>query len=202
MFKDIPTTADMKHYSAEEFCQNMDSILESITREDTAYVIDTDEKQYVICPAYWFDIYCRRESNFLATYTVKYALLQNKETAELVCADIRRRMYTFSYGTVEKMIEDVSAFLKEHPENEAAAAWSTLVTDLQEEMKRIDTVTVEITLDDQLLRDTMEYLNARGLTFQQFTESSLETLIRENGSLLHYKPNATMTASDDPYAGG
>ena len=183
MLKQHPSTAEMKHYSAEEFCADMDAILDSITKEDTAYIIDAEKSSYVICPAHWFDVYHRRESNFLATYTVKYALLQNKETAELVCADIRRRLYTFSYGTVEKMIADVTAFLKEHPDNEAASAWSALITDLKKEIERMDTVTIEITIDGQLLRETMEYIKARGITFQQLAETSIETLIRERSTL-------------------
>ena len=182
MFRDYPTTAEMKHYTTEEFCAEMDAILETITREDTAYIIDVEKGSYVICPAHWFDVYHRRESNFLATYTVKYALLQNKETAELVCADIRRRMYTFSYGT-EKIIEDVTAFLKEHPENEAASAWSALITDLKKEIGRMDTVTIEIAIDGQLLRETMEYIKARGITFQQLAETSIKMLIRERPTL-------------------
>ncbi|MBR5619253.1 MAG: hypothetical protein IKW76_05920 [Clostridia bacterium] len=184
MINKIPSTAEMKHYTAEEFCADMDAILDTITKEDTAYIIDTDKGQYVICPAHWYDILnIKRESNYLATYTVQYALTQNRETAELVCADIRRRLYTFSYGTVEKMIEDVTAFLKEHPDNEAAAAWSALVTDLQDEMTRIDTVTVEVSLDEQLLADAMAYAQARGITFQQLAETSIETLIREKPTL-------------------
>ena len=199
MLKKIPSTSEMQHFTAEEFGARMDEILDTITKEDTAYIIDTDKGPYVICPAHWFDILqIRRESNFLATYTVQYALLQNRETAELVCADIRRRMYTFSYGTVEKMISDVTAFLKEHPENEAAAAWNALVTDLQDEMTRIETVTVEVSLDEQLLADVMAYVKARGLTFQQLAETSIETLIREHGSLLRYKPDAPAVPTDEP----
>ena len=120
MLKAHPSTSEMKHYTAEEFCADMDAILETITKEDTAFIIDSEKGQYVICPAHWFDMLnIKRESNYLATYTVQYALTQNRETAELVCADIRRRLYTFSYGTVEKMIADVTVFLKEHPENDS-----------------------------------------------------------------------------------
>ena len=190
MINKIPSTAEMKHYSAEEFCADMDAILETITKEDTAYIIDTEKGQYVICPAHWFDILnIKRESNYLATYTVQYALTQNRETAELVCADIRRRLYTFSYGTVEKMIADVTAFLKEHPDNEAAAAWSSLVLDLQTEMESIDTVPFELTLDEYILRDTMKYLRERGITMQQLVESLLETLIETHADELTGKPN-------------
>lgn len=193
MLNKHPLTAEMKHYTAEEFCANMDEILDTITRENTAYVIDTEKGSYVICPAEWFDLGRRRESNFLATYTVKYALMQNKETAEMVCADIRRRMYTFSYGTVEKMIDDVTAFLKENPENEAAAAWSALVTDLRDEMTRIDTVTVELTIDNRLLQDTMQYVQKRGITFQQLAETAFETLVQERPDLSKYKQDTPQT---------
>ena len=48
MLKAHPSTSEMKHYTAEEFCADMDAILDSITKEDTAYIIDTDKGQYVI----------------------------------------------------------------------------------------------------------------------------------------------------------
>ncbi len=200
MLKQHPSTAEMKHYSAEEFCADMDAILDTITKEDTAYIIDSEKGQYVICPAHWFDILnIKRKSNFLATYTVQYALTQNRETAELVCADIRRRLYTFSYGTVEKMIDDVTAFLKDNPENDSAAAWSALVTDMRDEMTRIDTVTVEVSLDEQLLADVIAYTKARGITFQQLAETSIETLIREKPTLSDLQaidPGSTPVASE------
>ena len=198
MLKQHPSTAEMKHYSAEEFCADMDAILDSITKEDTAYIIDTEKGQYVICPAHWYNILnIKRESNYLATYTVQYALTQNRETAELVCADIRRRLYTFSYGTVEKMIEDVTAFLKEHPENEAAAAWSALVTDMRDEMTRIDTVTVELTINNRMLQDTMQYVQKRGITFQQLAETAFEALVRERPDLSQYAPVTPQAEESD-----
>ena len=43
MLKAHPTTAEMKHSSAEEFCADMDAILDSITKEDTAYIIDAEK---------------------------------------------------------------------------------------------------------------------------------------------------------------
>ena len=43
MLKQHPSTAEMKHYSAEEFCADMDAILDSITKEDTAYIIDAEK---------------------------------------------------------------------------------------------------------------------------------------------------------------
>ena len=45
MFKEYPTTVEMKHYTAEEFGERMDEILDSITKEDTAYIIDTDKNK-------------------------------------------------------------------------------------------------------------------------------------------------------------
>ena len=197
MLNKHPLTTEMKHYSAEEFCADMDEILDSITRENTAYIIDTDKGSYVICPAEWFDLERRRESNFLAAYTVKYALMQNRETAEMVCADIRRRLYTFSYGTVEKMIDDVTAFLRDNPENDAAAAWSALVADMQDEMTRIDTVTVELTIDNRMLQDTMQYVQKRGITFQQLAETAFEALVRERPDLSQYAPVTPQAEESD-----
>ena len=53
-------------------------------------------------------------------------------------------------------------------------------------------------LTDQLLADAMAYVQVRGITFQQLAETSIETLIREHGSLLSYKPEAPAAPTDGP----
>ena len=47
----------------------------------------------------------------------------------------------------------------------------------------METVTIEFTIDNQLLADAMAYVKARGITFQQLAETSIETLIRERPTL-------------------
>ncbi|MBQ9553248.1 MAG: hypothetical protein IJU96_10895 [Clostridia bacterium] len=44
----------------------------------------------------------------------------------------------------------------------------------------------------------MAYVQVRGITFQQLAETSIETLIREHGSLLSYKPEAPAAPTDGP----
>lgn len=52
--KKIPKPEDLEHISAEEFCSNMDAILDRVSKEDTAIAIDYKSTSYVICPVEWF----------------------------------------------------------------------------------------------------------------------------------------------------
>lgn len=50
----IPKSNELEHISAEEFCSNMDTILNKVSDTNTAIAIDYKEQSYVLCPAYWF----------------------------------------------------------------------------------------------------------------------------------------------------
>lgn len=177
------SVSEMKHYTIEEFCADADAIMESVSRENTAYILETPQDQYVLCPASWVFPVFEREANYLAPYTVRYALDQNPETAELVCADIRRRMSAFSYGTIEKMIDDITAYLIVNKRPETAPVWEQLCEDLKEELKRTDTEEVVLTFDEEFAAQIKEYTRLRGITFQQLAETMFERIVRDNPEL-------------------
>lgn len=52
----LPTVSEMEHITSKEFGANMDVILERVSKEDTALIIDHEDKSYVLCPAKWFEV--------------------------------------------------------------------------------------------------------------------------------------------------
>ena len=54
--KKLPSLTEMEHITSKEFGENMDAILDRITDEDIALIIDHNSKSYVLCPASWFEL--------------------------------------------------------------------------------------------------------------------------------------------------
>lgn len=54
MFKMIQTTDDMERISRKYFCDNMDEVLDTVEKENKAYVLTEEGKNdLVLCPAKW-----------------------------------------------------------------------------------------------------------------------------------------------------
>ena len=51
----LPAVSEMEHITSREFGANMEVILERVLKEDTALIIDHEDKSYVLCPARWFE---------------------------------------------------------------------------------------------------------------------------------------------------
>lgn len=52
----LPSLTEMENITSKEFGENMDAILDRVTDEDIALIIDHNSKSYVLCPASWFDL--------------------------------------------------------------------------------------------------------------------------------------------------
>ena len=168
---------DFPHLTPEEFCADADNIIEAVIQDGKAFVLETESNQYLLCPAAWRQRLDFRHIDLLAPYTLKYAFSQNTETSALIRADIRKRMHAFSYGTIEKMISDISAYLRNIEESQSHAECSALCTELREDLTKTDTEEMTIELDIDLLVQAERYARARDITLQQLTEIQLERIV-------------------------
>ena len=73
MRKTLPSVSNMERMSSEELCNNFDQVLDRVCKEDTAIIIEHKEKDFILCPAYWFTP-TKEEINTLVVTTVKYIL--------------------------------------------------------------------------------------------------------------------------------
>lgn len=52
----LPAVSEIEHITSREFGTNMDVILERVAKENTALIIDHEDRSYVLCPARWFEV--------------------------------------------------------------------------------------------------------------------------------------------------
>ena len=84
MCKTFPTVSEMERMSSEALCKNFDVVLDRICEEDTAIIIEHKEKDFILCPAYWFTP-TKEEINTLVVTTAKYILtLRDSEEAQYI----------------------------------------------------------------------------------------------------------------------
>ena len=71
----MKSTEQMKRITRKEFCENLDKILDIVSRDNVGYVItDSDNKDLVLCPAKWFDIHFDDDFGCMVNSAVKYAI--------------------------------------------------------------------------------------------------------------------------------
>ena len=79
MRKTLPSVSDMERMSSEELCKNFDQVLDHVCEEDTAIIIEHNEKDFILCPAYWFTP-TKEEINMLVVTSAKYVLTLRDST--------------------------------------------------------------------------------------------------------------------------
>ena len=86
--KQLPKLSEMEHITSKEFGENLDEILDRITSEDIAMIIDHQGKSYVLCLAHWFELPGMKHIETMIKNAVRYAAAIDdgdlKETADMV----------------------------------------------------------------------------------------------------------------------
>ncbi|MFR8872547.1 MAG: hypothetical protein ACLVHV_03200 [Oscillospiraceae bacterium] len=82
--KKLPSLTEMEHITSKEFGENMDAILDRITDEDIALIIDHNSKSYVLCPASWFDLREPKHLELMVRNAVRFVVsVDNSDLTEL-----------------------------------------------------------------------------------------------------------------------
>ncbi len=85
--KKLPKISEMEHITSKELGDNLDAILDRVSKEDIALIIDHQDKSYVLCPAHWFEAPGMDHLEMMVKNSVRYAIHNDtdlKETADMV----------------------------------------------------------------------------------------------------------------------
>ena len=82
--KKLPSLTEMEHITSKEFGENMEAILDRITDEDIALIIDHNSKSYVLCPASWFDLRELKHLELMVRNAVRFVVSDLTETVQMV----------------------------------------------------------------------------------------------------------------------
>lgn len=85
--KQLPKISEMEHITSKELGENLDTILDRVSKEDIALIIDHQVKSYILCPARWFELPGMEHIEVMVKNSVRYAITNDtdlKETAAMV----------------------------------------------------------------------------------------------------------------------
>ena len=130
------TTENMERISRQHLCDNLDSILETVNRENIGFVItDAGRDDLVLCPASWLSPLTSEGFGCIVNSAVRYSLGRDTYMPGIAVHFILEHMNLFDLRTVTVMYRDIQKALEDEnlPHRET---WVSLMYALGTRLKR------------------------------------------------------------------
>lgn len=130
------TTENMERISRQHLCDNLDSILETVSRESIGFVItDAGKDDLVLCPASWLSPLASEGFGCIVNSAVRYSLGRDTYMPDVAVQFILDHMNLLDLRTVTVMYRDIQKALENEnlPHRET---WVSLMYALETRLKR------------------------------------------------------------------
>lgn len=130
------TTENMERISRQHLCDNLDSILETVSRENIGFVItDPGKDDLVLCPASWLSPLVSEGFGCIVNSAVRYSLGRDTYMPDVAVQFILDHMNLLDLRTVTVMYRDIQKALEDEnlPHRET---WVSLMYALETRLKR------------------------------------------------------------------
>ena len=130
------TTENMERISRQHLCDNLDSILESVSLENIGFVItDAGKDDLVLCPASWLSPLTSEGFGCIVNSAVRYSLGRDTYMPDVAVQFILDHMNLLDLRTVTVMYRDIQKALEDEnlPHRET---WVSLMYALETRLKR------------------------------------------------------------------
>lgn len=130
------TTENMERISRQHLCDNLDSILETVSRESIGFVItDAGKDDFVLCPASWLSPLTSEGFGCIVNSSVRYSLGRDTYMPDVAVQFILDHMNLLDLRTVTVMYRDIQKALENEnlPHRET---WVSLMYALEPRLKR------------------------------------------------------------------
>ena len=130
------TTENMERISRQHLCDNLDSILETVSRENVGFVItDAGKDDLVLCPASWLSPLTSEGFGCIVNSAVRYSLGRDTYMPGIAVHFILEHMNLLDLRTVTVMYRDIQKALEDEnlPHRET---WVSLMYALETRLKR------------------------------------------------------------------
>ena len=130
------TTENMERISRQHLCDNLDSILETVSRESIGFVItDAGKDDLVLCPASWLSPLTSEGFGCIVNSAVRYSLGRDTYMPDVAVQFILDHMNLLDLRTVTVMCRDIQKALENEnlPHRET---WVSLMYALETHLKR------------------------------------------------------------------
>lgn len=130
------TTENMERISRQHLCDNLDSILETVSRENIGFVItDAGKDDLVLCPASWFSPLVSEGFGCIVNSAVRYSLGRDTYMPDVAVQFILDHMNLLDLRTVTVMYRDIQKAL-ENENLPHLETWVSLMYALETRLKR------------------------------------------------------------------
>ena len=130
------TTENMERISRQHPCDNLDSILETISRENIGFVItDAGKDDHVLCPASWLSPLVSEGFGCIVNSAVRYSLGRDTYMPDVAVQFILDHMNLLDLRTVTVMYRDIKKAL-ENENLPHLETWVSLMYALETRLKR------------------------------------------------------------------
>lgn len=130
------TTENMERISRQHLCDNLDSILETVSLENIGFVItDAGKDDLVLCPASWLSPLVSEGFGCIVNSAVRYSLGRDTYMPDVAVQFILHHMNLLDLRTVTVMYRDIQKALENEnlPHRET---WVSLMYALETRLKR------------------------------------------------------------------
>lgn len=130
------TTENMERISRQHLCDNLDSILETVSLENIGFVItDAGKDDLVLCPASWLSPLASEGFGCIVNSAVRYSLGRDTYMPGIAVQFILEHMNLLDIRTVTVMYRDIQKALEDEnlPHRET---WVSLMYALETRLKR------------------------------------------------------------------
>lgn len=134
--KSFHTTENMERISRQHLCDNLDSILETVSLENIGFVItDAGKDDLVLCPASWLSPLTSEGFGCIVNSAVRYSLGRDTYMPDVAVQFILDHMNLLDLRTVTVMYRDIQKALENEnlPHRET---WVSLMYALETHLKR------------------------------------------------------------------
>ena len=126
----------MERISRQHLCDNLDSILETVSLENVGFVItDAGKDDLVLCPASWLSPLVSEGFGCIVNSAVRYSLGRDTYMPDVAVQFILEHMNLLDLRTVTVMYRDIQKALEDEnlPHRET---WVSLMYALETRLKR------------------------------------------------------------------
>lgn len=126
----------MERISRQHLCDNLDSILETVSRENIGFVItDAGKDDLVLCPASWLSPLVSEGFGCIVNSAVRYSIGRDTYMPDVAVQFILDHMNLLDLRTVTVMYRDIQKALENEniPHRET---WVSLMYALETRLKR------------------------------------------------------------------
>ena len=130
------TTENMERISRQHLCDNLDSILETVSRENIGFVItDAGKDDLVLCPASWLSPLASEGFGCIVNSAVRYSIGRDTYMPDVAVQFILDHMNLLDLRTVTVIYRDIQKALENEnlPHRET---WVSLMYTLETRLKR------------------------------------------------------------------